>query len=481
VLDPPPLTRDDQVVGSRLPAESVRTHPQPRGGTPVAKLPRGGPAAELSDLMAAAGNRAVARLVRTLQREDYTKPVSNVRGTGITRLEVHGLKFGTGEFQAGYAHGASDEKNKTAESPSHMAVVLVPDTLDLDKPVQVILHFHGWIYRTWDPYAGYLVAKPKSSAPAGTVRDVDQEHWEQQMSSLAGQGPQVVAVLAQGRGESDFGTFPTFEYIYDVFKKSGRADLDKLADAGNYSVVFSAHSGGGSTKVVPILGAKEAETRDRGALPTQTPANPGDRVVNQQQPVDLVVLYEALNGDGDVLATFDWIQRQLKRIVPQLDTAPDKALASTPVFRGYYGDRDGSGYREQYRWLACLIKEEIQSRVPAVFQQAVADHFRIIEVQGPAIDPPPKKKGARTHQAVEHEKVISGLGAENSGSLANALRASRDPAVDRAEAVVPDDAECKRLKLRAQARAEERARKAREKAEKDKAEREAKEKIKAPQ
>jgi hypothetical protein len=282
------------------------------------------------------------------------------------------------------------------------------------------------------------------------------------MSSLAGQGPQVVAVLAQGRGESDFGSFPTFEYIRDVFKKSGRRDLDTLADTAKYSVIMSAHSGGGSTKVVPILGAKEAETRDRGALPTQTQGKKDDHLVNQLQPVDLVVLYEALNGDYDVLNTFDWIQRQLNRIIPQLDTTPDKALAATPVFRGYYGDREGNGYREQYRWLACLIKEEIATRVPAAFQQAVADRFRVIEVEGALIDPPPKEKGARTHKPVEHEQVISGRGPETTGSLADALRASRDPATDRAQAVVPDDAECKRLKLRAQARADERARKAKE-------------------
>jgi hypothetical protein len=462
---------------SPSPAEPIPARPQ-QGAAPAPKPARGRPAGQLSGLMAAAGNRAVARLVRTLQRDDFTKPVTNVRGSGITRLEVHDLTYGIDGFQASYPKGASDEKNKTAESPSHMAVVLVPDKLDPDKPVQVILHFHGWVFREGDPYAGYLVAKKGGHVPEGTVRDVDQEHWEQQMSSMAGQGPQVVAILAQGRGQSDFGKFPTFEYVRDVLEKSGRTDLGKLADAANYSVVLSAHSGGGSTKVVPMLGAKDAETRDRGTLPTQTPSTPGQRVVNQQQPVDLVVLYEALNGDYDTLGTFDWIKRQIGRLVPELDTSPDKALAATPVFRGYYGDRGGSGYREQYRWLACLIKEEIQSRVPAAFQQAVADRFRIIEVQGPLIDPPPKKKDARTHQPVEHEQVISGLGSANAGSLADALRASRDPTADRAQAVVPDDAECKKLKQRARGREEDRVKAAKAAADKKAAE-QAEQKVKA--
>jgi hypothetical protein len=90
------------------------------------------------------------------------------------------------------------------------------------------------------------------------------------------------------------------------------------------------------------------------------------------------------------------------------------ALAATPTLRGYYGKR-ASGYRERYRWLACLIQDEIKSRVPDKFHQVVADRFRIIEVAGP--------KGAD----VEHEQVISGVGAATAGSVADALRAARNP------------------------------------------------------
>ena len=61
----------------------------------------------------------------------------------------------------------------------------------------------------------------------GTVRDVDQEHWEQQIGAVSAEraakpndqtsvaGPQIVAVLAQGRGMSDFGNVPTFDYVKD--------------------------------------------------------------------------------------------------------------------------------------------------------------------------------------------------------------------------------------------------------------------------
>jgi hypothetical protein len=394
--------------------------------------------AELVDLVAPAGNRAVGRFVRSLQRVDYTKPQTDVEKTGITRLEVRDLKYGVDDFWKQYGDDVSDERNKTKESPSHMAVVLVPDKLEPDKPVQVILHFHGWGFRTGDPFAGYLVA------PSGTVRDVTQEHWEHQISSLKGQGSQVVAILAQGRGKSDFASFPTFEYVRDVLEKSKLPELIKLAENANYSIVLSAHSGGGSMKVVPILGGGEAETADRSALKSQLTSEKEGRVVNELQPVDLVVLYEALNGDGDVDAVMNWVDRQLTRIVSQVEQAPDKTLAATPTLRGYYGKRK-SGYRERYRWLACRIKEAIEARVPAKFRQDVADRFRIIEVAGPQ------------GEDVEHEQVISGTGAKTSGSLADALRASRNPQSDRAQAVTPDDEECKKLKERARQRAKQRA------------------------
>jgi hypothetical protein len=401
--------------------------------------------AELSRLFAAAGNRAAARAVRSLQRDDYTKPVPNIKGTGITRLEVRGLKFGVDAFEKDYDGLPSDERNKTRESPSHMAVVLVPDKLELDQPVEVILHFHGWGFRKGDPYAGYLVAASGGSVPGGTVRDVAQEHWEQQIASLSGKGAQIVAILAQGRGKSEFGGFPTFEYIRDVLEKSGRPELVKLAESERYSVVLSAHSGGGSTKAVPMLRRGDADTADRSSLKAQVPSAKEHRVVGKLQPVDLVVLFEALNGDSDVLGVIDWVRAQITRLLPQLEQNSAQALAATPVLRGYYGKRSSSAYHDPYRWLACLIAEDIQARVPEAFRQDVSDRFRIIEVTG--------AKGAD----VEHEQVISGTGAASSGSLADALQAARNPQSDRARAVSVDAAECAKLKRDAKARADARA------------------------
>jgi hypothetical protein len=382
------------------------------------------------------GNRAVGQLLRSLQRSpDWTKPQTNVAGSGITRLEVHGLAYGTGEFQESYGPDKSpeksDEANKTAESPKRMAVVLVPDTLDPDQPVQIVVHFHGWGFRfdenAHDPYAGYLVAKGGAGRPAaGTIRDVDQEHWEQQIASLKGQGPQIVTILAQGRGMSSFGDFPTFEYVRDVLLKSGRAELATVAKNEIYSVVLSAHSGGGSKVISTILGANEAETSDRTALRPQDIDRKEGHVVNKLQPVDLVVLYEAMNVPDHVDLVMTWVNRHLDALASGLTKTPEKAsalFAATPVLRGYYGKRN-SGYAKRYCDLACRIEKAIETKIPYQWRQDAADHFRVIEVAGP--------RGGE----VEHEQVLSGVGSSAStGSISDALRAQRDPTSDRAQAV----------------------------------------------
>jgi len=160
----------------------------------------------------------------------YTQPqgVQNVAKTGLTRLEVHGLKYGvSGGFQKEYGRRTSAEKRMTDESPDHMAVVIMPDKLDPDRPVQVALHFHGWGFRqekgVKDPYAGYLVASGRTASKKGDVRDVDLEHWEQQMSAVvaarSAKQPQIVAILVQGRGKSEFGNVPTYGYVQEVFGK----------------------------------------------------------------------------------------------------------------------------------------------------------------------------------------------------------------------------------------------------------------------
>jgi hypothetical protein len=187
-------------------------------------------------LQGLAGNRAAQQAVRSLQRDpldvsedphQYTAEagVKDVRGSGMTRVEVHGLTMGLSSgFQTRYKSKrgslASDEANKTAEDPQHMAVVVMPDQIPEGTPLQVILQFHGFGFRGGDPYAGYLVAKGDSNVAAGSVRDVDQEHWEQQLGAVnAGRTkgqPLAVAILAQGRGPDDFGDTATSAFVQQV-------------------------------------------------------------------------------------------------------------------------------------------------------------------------------------------------------------------------------------------------------------------------
>lgn len=219
---------------------------------------------------------------------DYAKPGGvPVEKSGMTRLLVTGLSYGVkGGHQDTYlswrgAKVPSSEKSMTKQSPDNTAVVIMPDKLDPTRPTQVILHFHGWGFRTIDPYAGYAVATGQNPGQGarGTVRDVAQEHWAQQMGAVSKErtarpqdpasisGPQIVAVLAQGRGMSDFGNVPTFDYVRDVFDKAGGT----LAKITTYHVILSAHSGGGDKQVAAKVNAGDVVGTDRSRL---TPAAP---------------------------------------------------------------------------------------------------------------------------------------------------------------------------------------------------------------
>jgi len=245
----------------------------------------------------------------------------------------------------------------------------------------------------------------------------------------------IVGILAQGVGKSDFhdkGTIRTFEYIRHVLLKSKVPVLEKIAKGEKYSVVLSAHSGGGSNQVIPMMGNKEAETADRSRLAPQEAGKDG-RVVDKLQPVKLITLVEALNGDTDVNLVMAWVNRQLDRLVPVLKTAtsPSDAkalaeLAATPKLRGYFGHRD-SEYAKRYKALNDQICKAIADKVPEAWRTEAGDLFRIIEVKDP--DPSGKKE-------VEHEQVISGIGTDpKSGTFADALSASLDPTSDRAKAL----------------------------------------------
>ena len=352
-------------------------------------------------------------------------------GTGTTRLVVTGLTYGVkGGFAGSYGKRTSAEATMTKQSPEHTAVVIMPDQVTADRPVQVVLHFHGWGFRSGsdaqDPYAGYTVATggPTSSQGAkGTVRDVDQEHWEQQIGAIARErgatGPQIVAVLAQGRGPSDFGNVPTFDYLQDVF-----AHVPALKSIKDFTIMLSGHSGGGSTQVAPKATGGDIRGTDRSTLPAPAKGKA------PMQPSDLVVLFDA-EGIESVTGWIEGLVQGLAKATKN-DAAAPAAIAASPKFRGYFATR--GSYWARYHAAAQRLESALAA-VPAKWRDPdganptavrVRDLFRFVEV---------------TAAGVNHEHVISGGqgGAAEAGSLADSLRASLDPTVDRARAYQPKD------------------------------------------
>ena len=411
----------------------------------VSLLERGGAAHTRGDPYPSERQRNLQRdvLPTADDPKGYTQSggVKDVAKSGLTRIEVTGLKYGVkGGHQAGYVNWRgktvpSSEKKMTKESPDNTAVVIMPDALDPKRPTQVILHFHGWGFRDFDPYAGYAVATGKPSGAQGaqgTVRDVDQEHWEQQIGAVSKEraknpkdpqsvaGPQIVAVLAQGRGMSDFGDVPTFDYIKDVFTKAG----GNLASITTYNIILSAHSGGGDKQIAKKVNAGDLVGTDRSKLPAPEPGKA------PKQASDLVILFDA-EGMSSVMT---WIEGEITKLAAATKGAKDPdaqaAILAAPKFRGYFATR--GGYWDPFHDASKRLEKALKA-VPEKWRDPdgsksvrARDLFRFIEISS---------------AGVNHEHVISGGtgGPAEAGALADALRASLDPTIDRAKQYDPVD------------------------------------------
>jgi hypothetical protein len=377
-----------------------------------------------------------APVIFSLQRDDpkdpppdYTqkKGVQNVRGSGMTRVEVRGLTMGLAkDFDASYTRTRKDgkqiteksfEKEKTAEHPQHMAVVVMPDHIPEGAVLQVILHFHGLGYRSYDPYAGYL-EKRDANVAERTVRDVAQEHWEQQLGAVnsartKGQ-PLVVAILAQGRGQEDFGNTETYAFVNDVLTHVPA--LSKIID---YEIVLSAHSGGGFRIADRI---DQVKTADKARLSAAKPGRLPERAT------DLVVMFDAEAITSVAEAARAKITALAKTLKDADPTTARAAIAATPKFRFYFflNGHYHNNYVAQWKKVQTAL-----TTVPTAWRQGgsevmVDDLVRFVAVFG---------------EGVDHEHVISGgkpavqtAETEKEGSLADALRASLDPMSDRDKA-----------------------------------------------
>jgi hypothetical protein len=320
------------------------------GATSAKKQAPRKPANEILDLQRAAGNRAVAGLLTSVQRApdvgwgnpaavggvSWNAAPSKVPGTNIVRYPVDGLTHGnkqayatdyqtkdrkTGELKT--VHVNAGEKARTTESAAGRAIALVPSTLKPTLPVDVMVHLHGYTGRSSDPYAGWrqqTVGKrdnvPGKKAGEATVRDVD---WDQIPQQMAASGnPQLMAILPQGVGRSEFGRFQQTSYIDEVI---GRLKpVVPWQDAPkDVRVVMSAHSGGGNT-VTRMLGAQ-------GGLPGA---------------VRTIMLFEAINTSDQAAKVWTWVLAELERLAGAVSANgaaatkdKDTAIDAAPRLRAY--------------------------------------------------------------------------------------------------------------------------------------------------
>jgi hypothetical protein len=346
----------------------VRVPPLDRAVGPA----RGSHRGLLLHLQRQAGNRAVARLARSVAQRVAQ------RKAGWSDADREGAAYNAGEraigamrripiegLTSGYqGAGAGEIKlGKTDESAAGRAIVVVPAGLAAGKPVDVLLHLHGYTGREVDPYGGWRQRKSDHA-----VRDVALDRIEQQLEGAG--NTQLIAVLPQGAGKSDFGNLNPDTYIGEV--------LDRLAAVGAVDarpklghVLLSAHSGGGHTVKRLLDNDLRPPGKRKGAV---LPAQLGQ-----------LMLYDAINSDNELKTVQGWVEAQLDRALAVLaDSAVPAAgkeayLASSPRFVGYY-----ASYAERYRKLDRAIQAWFDRHAGDLggYAGPLRDHFQVHAAKG---------------------------------------------------------------------------------------------------
>jgi len=304
----------------------------------------------------------------------------DVAGTKIRRIPVDGLEHGN---QAAFSGAESD---KTTESAKGRAIALVPEGIHPDKPVDVFLHLHGYTNRAVDPYAGWRERKKDH-----TVRDVDWDRIEAQMDAAA--NPQLIGILPQGVGHSDFGKFDADPYIKEVMTRLTTV-VPFGEEPSKIRVVYSAHSGGGNT-LIPAL-AKD---------------KPG-----KKGHIAEVVLFEAIWPKGQDKMVADWAIDWLERVRNVVESTGDEqaketALDDCPVLRAYYSGSTPV-YVESYGYVKTALDTWFSTNATKLgtYYTRLRNRFQVRKVSG-----------------TNHETLIHGLDSPAAGPLADALRAEHNP------------------------------------------------------
>ncbi len=323
-------TARTKAVRRRKPVRPRRPAPHvvPDGPAVLARTPDA-----VLDLQRTAGNRAVSSLIRPVQRVGgWTDPdpragTSLVAGepqTGwnaeehavgnIRRIPIDGLVGGlqaspsetksaqelTDELVAGKVKGAA-RPDVADQAGRGRAIALVPKSIKANLPVDVLFHLHGHTEKKSRGYAGW-----RQHEETGKVRDVERDRVAQQIE--AAKSDQIIGILPQGIGESNFGSIDPNAYTRDA--------LDRLTELGawtaappSFRIVLSSHSGSGFTVGRAIGVSKQFKP----------PAG-----------IKTLVLFEALHAKKGVFNQADqfatWIEGMLDG---HLATLKDSALTAT--------------------------------------------------------------------------------------------------------------------------------------------------------
>lgn len=272
-------------------------------------------------LQRVAGNQAIAGLFE-LQRKGATAEATK---PGL------GWPQDTGVNQSGEAlvDGVWRYTLHGLPPPITEVIVLVPVEVDPAGPFEVLIHLHGHGFgfhvKTKEAIAGTPHKLP--SMPMGKVRDVDWDRIESQLHQLVKARP-MIGILPQATDKemkSGFGgeQFDRVTLVDNVF--TALNDLKKIRLQRPTGIVLSGHSGAGAT-FAAILGKERKRLKEAEQGSTTYP------------PMNELVLFDAINGPGELWETVKWVRAQLDHDLnglQALDVRDRAAYLEHPRLKGY--------------------------------------------------------------------------------------------------------------------------------------------------
>jgi len=327
----------------RRPADPSAAHAalvdRTRSAPPVSRPLR---PADVLALQRAVGNTATTHAVQ--RKIGWTQNAKVGKGWNaagadigkIHRLPLDGLTDGLQTTTA--THKGKTETTAmadlTRESAEGKAIVLVfgaPATkdaawasaVDPTQPVEVVVQLHGFTEFSGRPFAGWRELEPTSTKNAlrqgvdatdvAPVRDVALDQAEQQLQDSGSK--QTIIVLPQGGLHSQFGKDGSKNFNSDTY--TGQI-LDRLVSEKVLSakpvkvrVVMSGHSGAGATLAAMANESVAAAKGEPSPSKGKSSGLSGD-----------LVIFDAINSDGDLDAFADWAKMRLAA-----DLAAIKGLA----------------------------------------------------------------------------------------------------------------------------------------------------------